>query len=72
MLAIGVIVAAISALTTMSRRSAFLKGVVAGKGCIMDGLMYFPLKTADTVLEVRVGPNEFVKSEIRLQTIVTA
>ena len=38
------------------------EGVVAGKGRIMDGLMYFPLKTADTVLEVQVGPNEFVQS----------
>ena len=37
------------------------EGVVAGKGHIMDGVMYLPLKTADTYLEVQLGPKEFVE-----------
>jgi hypothetical protein len=37
------------------------EGVVAGKGHVMDGLMYFPLKTAETVLEVQLGPKEFAQ-----------
>ena len=39
------------------------EGIVAGKRHIMEGLMYFPLKTADTiVMEVQLGPKEFVES----------
>ena len=37
------------------------EGFVAGKGHILDGLMYFPLKTADTVAEVQLGSKEFVQ-----------
>jgi hypothetical protein len=37
------------------------EGFVAGKGHIMDGLMYFPFKTADSVVEVQLGPKEFVQ-----------
>jgi hypothetical protein len=37
------------------------EGFVAGKGHIMDGLMYVPLKTADTVVEVQLGRKEFVQ-----------
>ena len=38
------------------------EGIVAGKGHIMDGLMYLPLQTSDTVVQVQLGPKEFVKS----------
>jgi hypothetical protein len=39
------------------------EGFIAGKGHIMDGLMYFPLKTADTVVEVQLGPKGFVQRD---------
>lgn len=45
------------------------EGRVASKGHIIDGLMYFPLRTADTVLEVQIGPKEFVEgSSFKLKT----
>jgi hypothetical protein len=45
------------------------KGRVASKGYIIDGLMYFPLRTADTVVEVQIGPKEFVeRSSFKLKT----
>jgi hypothetical protein len=37
------------------------EGFVAGKGHIMDGLMYFPFKTADAVAEVQLGPKDLVQ-----------
>jgi hypothetical protein len=37
------------------------EGFVAGKRHILDGLMYFPFKTTDTVVEVQLGPKEFVQ-----------
>ncbi len=37
------------------------EGTIAGKGHIVEGLMYFPLKTANTVVEVQIGPKEFVE-----------
>jgi hypothetical protein len=37
------------------------EGVIAGKGHIVDGLMYFPLKAGDTAVEVQLGPKEFVQ-----------
>jgi hypothetical protein len=44
------------------------KGVVASKGHIIEGLMYFPLKTANTMIEVQIGPKEFVdRSGFKLQ-----
>ena len=43
------------------RAERVLEGMVAGKGHVMDGFMYFPLKTADTIVEVQLGPNEFVE-----------
>ena len=44
------------------RAERVLEGIVAGKGHVMDGFMYFPLKTmADTIVEVQLGPNEFVE-----------
>ena len=36
------------------------EGTIAGKGHILEDLMYFPLKIMDTVVEVQVGPKEFV------------
>jgi hypothetical protein len=45
------------------------EGRVASKGRIIDGLMYFPLRTADTVVEVQIGPKEFVeRSSFKLKT----
>jgi hypothetical protein len=43
------------------RAERILEGIVAGKGHVIGGLMYFPLKTADTVVEVQVCPQEFVE-----------
>lgn len=43
------------------RTERVLEGVVAGKGHVIDGFMYFPLKTADTIVEVQLGPKEFVE-----------
>jgi len=43
------------------RAERVLEGIVAGKGHVMDGLMYFPLKTADTIVEVQLGPKESVE-----------
>jgi len=36
------------------------EGIVASKGQVIEGLIYFPLKTANTMLEVQIGPKEFV------------
>ena len=38
------------------------EGTVVSKGHMIEGLMYFPLKTADRVMEVQLGPKNFVKS----------
>jgi hypothetical protein len=38
------------------------EGFIAGKGHMMDRLMYLPVKTADTFLEVQLGPKESVES----------
>jgi hypothetical protein len=43
------------------RAERVLEGIVAGKGHVIDGFMYFPLKAADTIVEVQVGPKEFVE-----------
>jgi hypothetical protein len=37
------------------------KGIVASKGHIIEGLMYFPLRTANSMMEVQIGPKEFVE-----------
>jgi hypothetical protein len=43
------------------------EGIVASKGHITEGLMYFPLRTASTTMEVQIGPKEFVDhSEFKL------
>ncbi len=44
------------------------KGIVASEGHISAGLMYFFLRTADTTVEVQIGPKDFVKySGFKLQ-----
>lgn len=43
------------------RAERILEGTVAGKRHIMEGLIYFPLQTADTIVEVQLGPKEFVE-----------
>ena len=37
------------------------KGTVASKGNVIEGLLYFPLKTADGMVEVQIGPKDFVE-----------
>jgi hypothetical protein len=45
------------------------EGTVASKGHIIEGLMYFPLRTANTLVEVQIGPKEFVeRSSFKLKT----
>jgi len=41
-------------------KERMFEGIVASKGHIIEGLMYFPLKTANTKMEVQIGPKEFV------------
>jgi hypothetical protein len=36
------------------------KGIVPSKGHMIEGLLYFPLRTANTTMEVQIGPKEFV------------
>src|SRR5262245_61129701 len=36
------------------------EGTIAGKGHVVEDLVYFPLKTMDTVVEVQMGPREFI------------
>jgi hypothetical protein len=43
------------------RAERILEGIVAGKEHIMQGVLYFPLKTAGTVVEVQLGPKEFAE-----------
>ena len=35
-------------------------GIVASKGHVREGLVYFPLRTVNTMMEVQIGPKEFV------------
>jgi hypothetical protein len=42
-------------------KERMVEGIVASKGHIIDGLMYFPLRTVDTMMEVQIGPKEFVE-----------
>jgi hypothetical protein len=45
------------------------KGIVASEGTTSEGLMYFPLRTAATTMEVQIGPKEFVEhNRFKLQT----
>ena len=38
------------------------EGIVAGQGHIIDGLMYLPIETGDTVFEALLGPKRFLGS----------
>src|SRR5262245_15299506 len=38
------------------------QGTIAGKGHVLEGLMYLPLRTSTAVLELQIGPKEFVES----------
>jgi hypothetical protein len=51
--------AAVGALDVLDER--MFEGTVVSKGYVIDGLMYFPLKTATGVLEVQIGPKDFVE-----------
>jgi hypothetical protein len=50
------------------------KGTVAGEGAVIEGMTYFPLKTANAVVQVQIGPTEFVERrnfKLRVGNIVT-
>ena len=50
-------------------KERMFKGVVASKGETLEGLMYFPLRTATGIVEVQIGPKEFVeRSGFRFST----
>ena len=45
------------------------EGTVVGRGYVIEGLVYFPLKTASRTLDVQIGPKEFVEhSNFKLKT----
>ena len=45
------------------------EGIASSKGHIIEGLMYFPLRTANTMMEVQIGPKQFVeRSGFKLNT----
>jgi hypothetical protein len=37
------------------------KGTVTSRGEVVDGLMYFPLRTANATVDVQIGPKEFAE-----------
>jgi hypothetical protein len=43
-----------------TKAERMFEGKIVGKGHVLDGLMYFPLKTIDIVVEVQMGTKEFV------------
>jgi hypothetical protein len=50
------------------------EGSVASTGHVVEGLLYFPLKTADRVIEVQLGPKDFVERsgfKLKIDEIVT-
>ena len=50
------------------------KGTVAGEGAVIEGMTYFPLKTANAIVQVQIGPPEFVQRndfKLRVDDIVT-
>jgi hypothetical protein len=48
-------------------KERMFEGIVASKGHIIEGLMYFPLRMANTTMEVQIGPKEFVdRSDFKL------
>ena len=42
-------------------RERIFEGVVASKPHIIEGSMYFPLKMGTAIVEVQIGPKEFVE-----------
>jgi len=51
-----------------------LEGTIASTGHVIDGFMYFPLKTFEKTMEVQLGPKGFVESigfKLRVGAIVT-
>ena len=42
-------------------KERMFEGVVTSKGEAIEGLMYFPLKMANGIVEVQIGPKEFVE-----------
>ena len=43
-------------------KERIFEGVVASKGHIIEDSVYFPLKMGTAILEVQIGPKEFVES----------
>ena len=37
------------------------EGVVTSKGHVIQGLMYFALRMSNSIVEVQIGPKEFVE-----------
>src|SRR6478609_6490673 len=74
--AVAIVLLAGLAVTAVDRRDVtgynllkerMFEGTVASKGHIVEGLMYFPLWTANTTMEVQIGPKEFVdRSDFKL------
>jgi hypothetical protein len=45
------------------------EGIVSSNGRVVDGLMYFALRTSDRTVEVEIGPEEFVaRNGFKLKT----
>ena len=42
-------------------KERMFEGVVASKGDIVEGLVYFPLNMANGIVEVQTGPKEFLE-----------
>ena len=42
-------------------KERMFKGVVASEGVIIEGLMHFQLKVTNAIVEVQIGPKEFVE-----------
>jgi hypothetical protein len=42
-------------------RERMFEGVVGSKGHMIENLMYFPLKVGNAIVEVQIGPKEFVE-----------
>jgi hypothetical protein len=50
-------------------KERMFEGVVASKGDIVEGLVYFPLKMANGGAKIQIGPKEFVeRSGFKLNT----
>src|SRR5262245_48677396 len=50
------------------------EGTIASTGHVVDGFMYFPMKTSERTIEVQLGPKGFVESigfKLRAGAVVT-